>query len=82
MKKFISDMMAWYKERHDRRRQAALNAEAYHRIQLKEYDGAEYIAVDGYPLIDINEVKGKPTDVIEGMRDVFKQYREDGVCGR
>lgn len=77
MKKFINDLVAWYRERHERRMRQTLAAEAYHRIQLKEYDGTEYIAVDGYPLIDVDKVNGKPTEIIEDMREVFKQYKED-----
>ena len=73
MNKVMQKIKEWFKE-WQKRHQAALSAklihEAYEHIQIKEFGGQGYIAIDGIAYIRVSDLK-------EDVYEVLKKARID-----
>lgn len=68
----------WLEELRAQRRERAelrLEREAEIRLQLKEYDTAAYIAIDGIPLVRVTDLQDMRRTLAD-MRKVFISYHK------
>ena len=60
---------------HRQKRAAALSRELRERIQIKEWGGVLYIAIDGCPLLMCDALELEAVEVLEEIRDNVLQYK-------
>lgn len=63
-----------YRAKRNARRLAALQAEAEHIIQAREFSGRLYIAFRGQPLIDASAATTAIPEVLTGARRTWVEY--------
>lgn len=72
---FVGRKRRQTKERQLRRRRFQLMDAMTERVQLKEFRGHTYIALDGQPLIPVDLLKATPIETLTSVRVVIVDYK-------
>lgn len=75
--KFIKLLSAWLKNRREdsrRNRYIRLNREAFHRIQVMEYDNRLFICFDGMPIVEEKLLDCRIEDAVNEARKSWVRY--------
>ena len=75
--KFIKLLSAWLKKRRDvsrRNRYIRRNREAFHRIQVMEYDNRLFICFDGMPIAEEKLLDCRIEDAVNEARKSWVKY--------
>lgn len=80
--KTLNDISQWLKDikterkwRKIERRRKQLRSELAERIQLKEWDGLTYIAVDGVPMVRADILQQDCISTLHKMRNTVMDYK-------
>lgn len=76
--KLISQLINNRKERIQRsmqRKETLLQDEYAERVQAKEYNGKMYIAIDGIPFIQADNIKADIVKALTDIRQTIIQYK-------
>lgn len=74
---WLKDIKTQHKWRRIERRREQLRAELRERIQLKEWNGVTYIAVDGVPMVHSDIIKQDCISVLHRMRSAVMDYKTE-----
>lgn len=77
--KSVQNFIAGWRDRKLQDELAEVEYKAYTDIQLKEYKGDIYIAINNVAYINVNDLKVKPCDLIEQMRKAYIEQWENGL---
>lgn len=69
-------------ERIEAERQAQLDVEARHAVQVMEFNSRLYICVHGTPLFDIDIFKNSVAEVVACGRSAYKDWKEEKLWER
>ena len=75
--KFIKLLSEWLKKRRDisrRNRYIRLNREAFHRIQVMEYDNRLFLCFDGMPIAEEKLLDCRIEDAVNEARKSWVKY--------
>lgn len=75
--KAITLLSEWLKKRREnsrRNRYVRLNREAFHRIQVMEYDNRLFICFDGMPIVEETQLGCSIEDVVNEARKSWVKY--------
>jgi len=73
-------IQVWHEKRAERieaERQAQLDVEARHAVQVMEFNGRLYICVNNKPLFDIDIFKKSVAEVVASGRQAYKDWKEE-----
>ena len=73
-------IQVWHEKRAERieaERQAQLDVEARHALQVMEFNGRLYICVNNKPLFDIDIFKKSVAEVVASGRQAYKDWKEE-----
>jgi hypothetical protein len=89
MNNFLEELkrriQVWHEKRAERieaERQAQLDVEARHAVQVMEFNGELYICVHGTPLFDIDIFKNSVAEVVACGRSAYKDWKEEKLWER
>ena len=89
MSNFLEEIKKRFQVWHERRaerieaeRQALLDVEARHAVQVMEFNGELYICVHGTPLFDIDIFKNSVAEVVACGRSAYKDWKEEKLWER
>lgn len=77
MKAMMTLLSEWLKKRREnsrRNRYIRLNREAYHRIQVMEYDNRLFICFDGMPIVEEKLLDCRIEDAVNDARKSWVKY--------
>ena len=73
-------IQVWHEKRAERieaERQAQLDVEARHAVQVMEFNGRLYICVNNKPLFDIDIFKKSVAEIVASGRQAYKDWKEE-----
>lgn len=89
MRKFFETLrkklQVWHERRAERieaERQAQLDVEARHAVQVMEFNGELYACVNGVPLFGVGDIKGTLPEAVAKARQNYKDWKEEKLWER
>lgn len=69
-------------ERIEAARQAQLDVEARHAVQVMEFNGELYACVNGVPLFGVSDINGTLPEAVAKARQNYKDWKEEKLWER
>lgn len=89
MRKFFETLrkklQVWHERRAERieaERQALLDVEARHAVQVMEFNGELYACVNGVPLFGVSDINGTLLEAVAKARQNYKDWKEEKLWER
>ena len=89
MNKFFEELkkriQVWHEKRAERieaERQAQLDVEARHAVQVMEFNGELYACVNGVPLFGVSDINGTLPECVAKARQNYKDWKEEKLWER
>ena len=89
MRKFFETLrkklQVWHERRAERieaERQALLDVEARHAVQVMEFNGELYACVNGVPLFGVGDINGTLPEAVAKARQNYKDWKEEKLWER
>lgn len=89
MNKFFEELkrriQVWHEQRAERieaERQAQLDVEARHAVQVMEFNGELYACVNGVPLFGVSDINGTLPEAVAKARQNYKDWKEEKLWER
>ena len=89
MNKFFEELkkriQVWHEKRAERieaERQAQLDVEARHAVQVMEFNGELYACVNGIPLFGVSDINGTLPEAVAKARQNYKDWKEEKLWER
>lgn len=73
----IRDIIGRWRAGQEARRELEARHEARKRIAVRDWHGRLWIAFDGQPLVDVEELRHDWSGVLDGMRQTYMQSRKE-----
>lgn len=78
-------IQVWHEKRAERieaERQAQLDVEARHAVQVMEFNGELYACVNGVPLFGVSDINGTLPEAVAKARQNYKDWKEEKLWER
>ena len=78
-------IQVWHEKRAERieaERQAQLDVEARHAVQVMEFNGELYACVNGIPLFGVSDINGTLPEAVAKARQNYKDWKEEKLWER
>lgn len=78
-------IQVWHEQRAERieaQRQAQLDVEERHAVQVMEFNGELYACVNGVPLFGVSDINGTLPEAVAKARQNYKDWKEEKLWER
>lgn len=78
-------IQVWHEKRAEHieaERQAQLDVEARHAVQVMEFNGELYACVNGIPLFGVSDINGTLPEAVAKARQNYKDWKEEKLWER